>query len=81
VLEKVRSRRVVAYVWQPPFARALDLGDHDVSCDHVADEYSFSDREHPIPPDERVLIERVDQVFITSPALMEKKGDIRIRRM
>jgi glycosyltransferase involved in cell wall biosynthesis len=76
MLKKAGSRYVVAYVWQPQFARALDLMDHDLSCYHIADEYSFSDREHPVPPDEHVLIERVDQVFITSPGLMEKKGHI-----
>lgn len=76
VLERAGCRRVVAYVWQPQFARALDLFAHDVSCYHIADEYSFLDVEQPIPPDERRLIERVDQVFVHSPALMEKKGHI-----
>jgi glycosyltransferase involved in cell wall biosynthesis len=47
-----------------------------VSCYHIADEYSFADVEHEIPSDERELIERVDQVFVHSPALLEKKGNI-----
>jgi len=76
LLEKAGCRRVVAYVWQPAFAPALDLVAHDVSCYHIADEYSFLDVEHPIPAEERHLIERVDQVFVHSPALMEKKGHI-----
>lgn len=76
MLEKAGCRRVVAYLWRPEFADALDLVAHDVSCYHIADEYSFLDIEHPIPGQERELIERVDQVFVHSPALMEKKGHI-----
>ncbi|HKW14520.1 MAG TPA: glycosyltransferase [Candidatus Krumholzibacteria bacterium] len=76
LLEKAGARRVVTYVWQPKFGRALDLVPHDVSCYHIADEYSFLDIEQPIPADERALIERVDQVFVHSPALLEKKGHI-----
>jgi len=76
ILERAGCRRVIAYVWQPRFGRALDLVAHDVSCYHIADEYSFLDVEQPIPPEERALIERVDQVFVHSPALLEKKGHI-----
>lgn len=79
ILDKSGCRRVVAYVWQPKFGRALDLVAHDVSCYHIADEYSFLDIEQPIPPEERALIERVDQVFVHSPALLEKKGHINPR--
>jgi glycosyltransferase involved in cell wall biosynthesis len=78
-LERAGCRRVVLYLWQPKFAAALDLVDHDVSCYHIADEYSFSDVEQPIPARERRLIERVDQVFVHSPALMDKKGRINPR--
>jgi glycosyltransferase involved in cell wall biosynthesis len=76
MLERAGCKRVVTYVWQPKFGRALDLVAHDVSCYHIADEYSFLDIEQSIPPEERALIERVDQVFVHSPALMEKKGHI-----
>jgi glycosyltransferase involved in cell wall biosynthesis len=76
ILEKAGCRKVVAYVWQPKFAHTLDLMDHDVSCYHIADEYSFLDVEQPIPAVEQRLIERVDQVFVHSPALLEKKGHI-----
>jgi len=76
ILEKAGCKRVVTYVWQPRFGRALDLVAHDVSCYHIADEYSFLDIEQAIPAEERALIERVDQVFVHSPALMEKKGHI-----
>jgi glycosyltransferase involved in cell wall biosynthesis len=75
-LERAGCRRIVLYLWQPKFAPALDLVDHDLSCYHIADEYSFSDVEQPVSEQERRLIERVDQVFVHSPALMEKKGRI-----
>ncbi len=76
LLEKAGCRQTVLYLWRPEFGVALDLVDHDRSCYHIADEYSFSDEEHSIPAEERALIERVDQVFVHSPALMEKKGHI-----
>ena len=75
-LERAGCRRVIAYAWRPEFVHALDMVAHDVSCYHIADEYSFADVEHAIPDDERELIERVNQVFVHSPALMEKKGNI-----
>lgn len=70
------SRKVVAYLWRPHFAAALDLIPHDVSCYHIDDEYTFSPVEQPLGKEEAALIARVDQVFIHSPALMEKKGNI-----
>ena len=69
-------KNVVLYVWQPKYAEALELVEHDVSCYHIADEYSFSSEEKPVPSAERKLIEDVDQVFIHSRALMAKKGNI-----
>jgi len=69
-------KKIVLYIWQPKFAQALELVDHDVSCYHIADEYSFSDVEAPLTVRERQLIERVDQVIVHSPALREKKGHI-----
>lgn len=76
ILERAGCRRVIAYLWLPEYARDLDFVKHDASCYHIADEYSFQNTEHAIPSDELALIERVDQVFIHSPALMEKKGHI-----
>jgi len=76
LLERAGCSRMVLYAWRPEFVDALDMVPHDLSCYHIADEYSFANVEHPIPDDERELIERVDQVFVHSPALMEKKGHI-----
>jgi glycosyltransferase involved in cell wall biosynthesis len=40
----------------------------------VNDEYSFTTTEVAVPPRERRLLESVNQVILTSPALMEKRG-------
>ncbi len=75
-LKAAGASRFVLYTWRPAFAEALDLADYDVSCYHIADEYSFATDEQPLSQTERHLIERVDQVFVHSPALLEKKGRI-----
>ena len=55
---------------------ALNSIPFDLSCYHFDDEYSVSENEVGIKPEERALITKVDQVFIHSPQLMEKKGSI-----
>ncbi|MGH7718498.1 MAG: glycosyltransferase [Gemmatimonadaceae bacterium] len=84
-LRLARARRILAargcktfvlYLWRPEYAGALDLVPHDLSCYHIDDEYSYSEAEQPLDVDEARLIERVDQVFIHSPALLEKKGGL-----
>ena len=69
-------QQIVLYLWQPEFAAAIDLVEHDASCYHIDDEYSFSDVEVPNPEQETKLIRRVDQVIVHSIRLMEKKGTI-----
>jgi len=54
----------------------LDEIEPDLNVYHIDDEYSFSAEEQPISADEQKLITRVDQVFIHSPALFEKKGHL-----
>jgi glycosyltransferase involved in cell wall biosynthesis len=68
--------RVVLSLWRPGFAPALDLVPHDVSCYHVADEYTFSSQDLPTPPDEAALLARADQVVVHSEGLLEKKGGV-----
>jgi glycosyltransferase involved in cell wall biosynthesis len=68
------ATRIALYIWRDEFADALDLVDHDFSCYHVDDEYTFSDLEKPNSPREIALLERVDQVIVHSKALYEKKG-------
>ena len=73
------ATRIVLYIWRPEYAPALELCPHDVSCYHIDDEYSFSPVDVPTSDAERELIAAVDQVFIHSAGLMEKKGDINPR--
>jgi len=72
-LERLGCRRIVLYVFHPRYGAALDLLPHDVSCYHLEDDYSYSTTEVPTSAYEAELIARVDQVFVHSPALFEKK--------
>jgi glycosyltransferase involved in cell wall biosynthesis len=67
-------RTFILYIWRPQFADALDVVEHDLSCYHIDDEYSFSDVDRPVAPAEAALIRNVDQVIVHSEGLMEKKG-------
>jgi glycosyltransferase involved in cell wall biosynthesis len=67
---------VVIYIWRPEFSAAVDLIPHVLSCYHIDDEYSFSPVETPLAEQELRLIQRVDQVFIHSPAMWAKKGGL-----
>jgi glycosyltransferase involved in cell wall biosynthesis len=66
-------KKLVLYIWRPDFVDAL-AAPHDLSVYHVDDEYSFSPVEVEISAAERKLLTSVDQVFVHSPGLMEKKG-------
>lgn len=76
ILLKRGCRKIILYLWRPEFEPALDVTDHDISCYHIDDEYTFSDVEKPIEEIEAKLISRVDQVFIHSPGLLKKKGHL-----
>jgi colanic acid/amylovoran biosynthesis glycosyltransferase len=69
-------KRIILYLWRPDFAPALNCVPFDVSCYHIDDEYSFSTDDQPIDNIEKKLIGEVHQVFIHSPGLLEKKGNI-----
>lgn len=70
------AEQIILYLWRPEFASAIDLVQHDASCYHIDDEYSFSDVEQPNSAQETDLIRRVDQVIVHSIRLREKKGAI-----
>jgi glycosyltransferase involved in cell wall biosynthesis len=76
MLESAGCRTIVLYLWRPDHGSAIDLAQHDVSCYHIDDEYTFSPVEQPISDVERQLITRADRVFIHSPGLLEKKGKL-----
>src|SRR5262249_34947229 len=67
------AERIALYIWRDELGAALDLIDHDFSCYHIDDEYTFSDQDLPNSPRELRLLKRVDQVIVHSPALLEKK--------
>lgn len=69
-------KQLVLYAWRPAFARALQSYPFSFTCYHIDDEYTFSDEEQPVSKVEEDLIRSVDHVFIHSPALVEKKGDL-----
>jgi hypothetical protein len=70
-------RTTILYIWRPSYGLALDVMACDLSCYHIDDEYTLSPAvEKPIEEREARLISRVDQVFIHSPALLEKKGKL-----
>jgi len=75
-LKKRGGKVNVLYLWRDSFASMLDRGKYDVSCYHIDDEYTFSATETLLRPREENVIKQVDQVFISSPALMKKKGHL-----
>ena len=75
-LTRQGATRHILYLWRPDFAQALGLVPHELSCYHIDDEYTFADEEQPIEPNEQRLIQSVDQVFIHSPALLDKKAHL-----
>ena len=76
ILRKNGSSKTILYLWRPEFEPALESLKYDLSCYHIDDEYSFSDVDMPLDNGEVRLIKRVDQVFIHSPGLFEKKGHL-----
>lgn len=80
-LAKQGSETIVLSLWRPSYAPALDLLPHTVSCYHIDDEYTFAEVEQKTDEQEARLIRDVDQVFVTSPALLEKKGPLNPRTL
>jgi glycosyltransferase involved in cell wall biosynthesis len=68
--------KVILYLAHPQFTSALDVIPFDLSCYHIVDEYSYSPVELPLDQAEIQLIERVDQVFVHSSGLLDRKGKI-----
>lgn len=76
LLRQQGCKTIVFYLWRPHFDYVLNGDAYDLSCYHIVDEYSFSPIEQPLSIREVELIKRVDQVFIHSPALLERKGHL-----
>jgi glycosyltransferase involved in cell wall biosynthesis len=75
-LAELGCTRFGLYLWRPEFDDYLDLVDHDFSCYHVDDEYSFSNVDRPNDAREVAVLQRVDQVIVHSQTLLAKKGGI-----
>jgi len=75
-LRRKGCRTRVLHLWHYQAQPALELDGYDLSVYHIDDEYSFEFDPPPMPPQERRVLERVDQVFVISPGLLERKGGI-----
>jgi len=69
-------KKTILYLWRPEDYELLDWIEHDASCYHIDDEYSFSSEELPVDELEVEVIRNVDTVFVHSKRLMQKKGQI-----
>jgi glycosyltransferase involved in cell wall biosynthesis len=67
-------QKIILSLWRPRLNPELNSIPFNLRCYHVDDEYSFSPIEMPISSDEMQILKGVDQVFVTSRALLDKKG-------
>ena len=74
ILENRGCRQIITYIWRPEYERALLSLPGNLACYHIDDEYTFSEKEVPTDLVETRLIRKVDQVFVHSQGLFEKKG-------
>lgn len=73
-LEQLGCRSRALYLWHYQFEPAFSVRRQDVALYHIEDEYSFEREPPPMDVRELRLIREVDQVFVHSPQLMERKG-------
>ena len=73
-LKRLGCKKIILYIWRPEFRHALDEVDADVVCYHIDDEYTFSDSDLAIPPEELDLLIQSDCVIVHSRELANKKG-------
>ncbi len=67
-------QKIILSMWRPRLDPELDSVPFDLRCYHVDDEYSFSPTEMPIGAEEMQILRTAGQVFVTSRALLDKKG-------
>src|SRR5579862_1657918 len=73
-LEDRGCKRFVLYLWHHQYEAALAVRRDKLSIYHIEDEYSFAPDPPPMDTQELRLIREVNQVFVHSPQLMERKG-------
>jgi glycosyltransferase involved in cell wall biosynthesis len=76
LLARAGCQEFVLHLWSPGLEQALTAPRFDLRCYHITDEYTFADEDLPLTTPEARLIASVDQVYVVSPALLEKKGGI-----
>lgn len=67
-------QKIILSTWRPRLDPELDSVPFDLRSYHVDDEYSFSPIEMPISSEEMQILKKANQVFVTSRALLVKKG-------
>jgi glycosyltransferase involved in cell wall biosynthesis len=73
-LRRRGCRSFVLYLWHPQYEGAVGSHRQNLSLYHIEDEYSFLSEPPPMDERELRLIRQVDNVFVHSPQLMERKG-------
>lgn len=74
MLERRGCRVQLLYLWHHQYESALTARRPNLSLYHIEDEYSFAPEPPPMDVRELRVIRAVDQVFVHSPQLMERKG-------
>lgn len=72
-------KRVILSLWRPRIGDESSSVQFDLRTYHIDDEYSFSPVEMPIGSDELQTLREADEVFVTSQALLDKKGWVNAR--
>ena len=76
LLRQKGCRTLVLYLWHPQFEPALHSPEFALTLYHIDDDYSFLPTPPPMDPGEVRVLSNVDQVFVVSPRLLERKGGI-----
>jgi hypothetical protein len=76
IVEAQGANRIGLYLWHFELPSILDWSGADALFYHVSDEYTFSDVELPIPPEELRILETADHVFLHSSELFERKAGL-----
>jgi len=74
ILRACGCTKIVLFICRPEYGVAIEDLPHDFSIYYVSDEYSFTTTEVEVSATERKVLGSVDQVYLTSPALMQKRG-------
>ena len=74
LLAAMGIKRIILYLWRPQFGSYSGRLNVELTCYQIADEYTFSEIDLPIPETEKNLLNNSDIVFVTSKTLLAKKG-------